>query len=144
MIAAVVVWAACSAVSAVGDEFPRATITVSGEPWEVAVADSPELRRRGLQGVEGLGDLDGMLFVFPEPTEAAFTMRGTRMAIDIAFFAEDGVLVDRLEMVPCRGEPCPSYRSSGPFRYAVETQAGGFSSVEPPRLDPASLPGAGG
>jgi uncharacterized membrane protein (UPF0127 family) len=48
--------------------------------------------------------------------------------------------VDTLEMVPCTAEPCPSYRSSGPFRYALETEAGGFAGLGVLSLDVAALP----
>jgi uncharacterized membrane protein (UPF0127 family) len=124
----------------VSEVFPVATITVSGEEWLVAVAADPDLRRRGLTGVDDLGDLRGMLFVFPETVETAFTMRDTLMPIDIAFFDGDGRLVDQLSMVPCAAAPCPSYRSAAPFRFAVETEDGGFDGLEPLVVDVASLP----
>lgn len=138
--------AACSGGSGGGvDEgFARAEITVGGETWVVAVADTPALRARGLQGVAGLGELDGMLFVFPGLSESAFTMRGTLMGIDIAFFGGDGALVGVVEMVPCEVEPCPTYRAPGPYRYAVETESGGFGGAGGLELDPASLPGGAG
>jgi uncharacterized membrane protein (UPF0127 family) len=138
----VAVAAACSTVPSGGvdERFPRAEITVGGEPWDVAVADTVELRRRGLQGVDDLAELDGMLFVFSTDTEASFTMRGTLMAIDVAFFSGDGTVVDVVEMVPCEAEPCPSYRASGAYRYALETEAGGLRGDLELVLDPASLP----
>jgi len=117
---------------------------VAGRAWDVAVADTPHLRARGLQGVSDLGLLDGMLFVFPEVSESAFTMRGTEMAIDVAFFSADGGLVGVVEMVPCSEEPCPSYRAPGPYRYALEAEAGGFAGLSELVLDPASLPVSGG
>jgi uncharacterized membrane protein (UPF0127 family) len=118
------------------DTFPTGTIVLGDEEWTVAVAATPALRRQGLRGVEHLGDLDGMLFVFPEDTTASFTMRETLMPIDIAFFSASGALVDRLEMVPCRQAACPGYRAGGPFRYAVETEAGGFAGLGDLVLDP--------
>jgi uncharacterized membrane protein (UPF0127 family) len=141
----VVALAACSGASGGGvdDGFPRAEIAVGGETWAVAVADTPALRARGLQGVAGLGELDGMLFVFPGPSESAFTMRGTLMAIDIAFFGGDGALVGVVEMVPCGAEPCPTYRAPGPYRYALETEPGGFAGIGGLELDPTTLPGSG-
>jgi uncharacterized membrane protein (UPF0127 family) len=127
----------------VSEAFARTEIVVSGERWTVAVADTVELRRRGLRGVGSLGDgLDGMLFVFDAEVSSAFTMRGTAMPIDIAFFGSSGELVDRLDMVPCDAEPCPSYRSSGPFRYALETEADGFEALGTLSLDVTSLPGS--
>ena len=116
--------------------FPTAVIGVGEESWTVAVAGTQALRVQGLRGVADLGGLDGMLFSFPEDSAAGFTMRGTLIPLDIAFFAADGSLVDRLEMVPCNADPCPSYRAAGPYRYALETPAGGFDGIEDLHLDP--------
>ena len=46
-----------------------------------------------------------------------------------------GSLVDRLSMVPCEADPCPSYRPSGPYRTALEVPAGGFDDVAELRLE---------
>lgn len=80
--------------------------------------------------VEDLGDLDGMVFVFDTETETAFTMRNTIVPLDIAFFDRDGRLVDRLGMVPCEVDPCPSYRAKSAFSYALEMPAGTMGEVE--------------
>lgn len=120
-----------------------AEVTVGGEPWVVAVADEPDERAQGLMGVEDLGGVRGVLFIFPEDTTAGFWMKETPLALDIAFFAADGSLVDRFGMAPCPAEPCPTYRSTRPYRYALEVPAGGFAGVADLRLDPASVPGDG-
>ncbi len=75
-------------------------------------------------GVDELGDLDGMLFVFPQEALSGFWMKGTLIPLDIAFFGDDKALVDVLSMVPCTTEQCPSYVPDGPFSWAVETPAG--------------------
>lgn len=80
--------------------------------------------------VEDLGDLDGMVFLFEADTETAFTMRNTVVPLDIAFFDQEGRLVDRLDMVPCRLDPCPLYRSKGAFSYALEMPAGTMGELD--------------
>jgi uncharacterized membrane protein (UPF0127 family) len=107
----------------------------------VAVAYETGERAQGLRGVERLGDLRGMLFVFPEDTTAGFWMKGTPLALDTAFFAADGSLVEVLSMTPCPGEDCPTYRPAGAYRYALEVPAGGFADPASLRLDPASVGG---
>ncbi len=102
---------------------------VGGETWPVAVADTPELRARGLMGVAGLGDLRGMLFAWPEDVTSGFWMKDTLIPLDIGFFDADGKLVDLLSMTPCREDPCPSYRASGAYRWALEVPAGGFDGL---------------
>jgi len=115
--------------------FSIGSVEVSGEEWTVAIADTPTERSQGLRGISALGDLGGMLFVFDEETNTSFTMANTLMPIDIAFFDASGSLVDLLEMVPCAEDPCPSYRAAASFRYALETESGGFDGMEPLVLD---------
>lgn len=90
----------------------------------VAVADTAELRRQGLMYVDDLLDLDGMLFVFAENGTRRFWMKNTLVALDIAFFDEDGGFVDGFVMEPCEVSPCPTYEPAGQYRYALEMVAG--------------------
>ncbi len=108
--------------------FDRVKIVVGGETWDVAVADTPVLRAQGLMGVTDL-HVDGMLFVFDGPVQAAFHMQDTLIPLDIAFFGEDGVLIDQFTMTPCDEVPCPTYPAAAPFEYAIETTVGGFEGL---------------
>jgi uncharacterized membrane protein (UPF0127 family) len=109
--------------------FETRTITIDGRQLAVAVAETPDQRSQGLMGVTDLGGLDGMLFVFPSDTEGGFWMKNTLIALDIAFFDVGGGFVDRFTMEPCTEDPCPGYRPSGPYRYAVEAPAGALDFV---------------
>ena len=111
------------------EDFDRIEVSVGAETWLVAMADTPALRARGLMGVTGLGTLDGMLFVWPDDVAGGFWMKDTLIPLDIAFFAADGLLVDLISMVPCEEDPCPSYRPSGPYRWAIEVETGGFEGL---------------
>lgn len=135
--------AACSSGGPGLPGFVTVEVRVGGESWPVALADDPAERARGLMGVEDLEGLRGMLFVFPADGRAAFWMKDTPLALDVAFFAADGALVDLQQMTPCSTEPCPTYRPEGDYRYALEVPAGGFAGVEDLRLDVSSLPGRG-
>ncbi len=108
-------------------------IDVAGEELLVAVADSSGARARGLMNVERFGDIDGMLFVFDEPTTGAFWMRDTLVPLDIGFFDEQGRLVQVLEMVPCPPETpdaeCDRYRPGAPYLYALERPAGALADL---------------
>ncbi len=90
----------------------------------VAMADDSAERRQGLMGVDELGDLDGMLFQFPNETFSGFWMKGTLMDLDIVFFGVDKEYVDRLSMVPCSADSCPAYFPDGVYLWALETPAG--------------------
>jgi len=97
----------------------------------VAVADTGEARNQGLMNVADLGDLDGMLFVWEEPTPGSFWMKDTILPLDIAFFTADGAWVDNFPMLPCPAEPCESYFPEGSYTYAVEVPATGFAALTP-------------
>jgi uncharacterized membrane protein (UPF0127 family) len=106
--------------------FGISTVTVGGETWLVAVADTPDERSDGLRAVEDLGDVDGMLFVYDEEVTNSFTMRDVTLPLEIGFFDGGGSLIDTQQMVPCLTDQCPSYVAAGPFRWAIETFPGGI------------------
>lgn len=95
----------------------------------VAVADTPDKRAQGLMGVVDLGDLDGMLFVYPDLTSGTFWMKDTLIPLDIAFFAPDGSWVNNFTMQPCTEEECPDYSAEGQYQYAVEVPDAGFATL---------------
>lgn len=107
----------------------------STELW-VAVADTSELRRRGLMHVDDLLGLDGMVFMFDRDTSSGFWMKDTLIPLDIAFFDVAGRFVDGFTMEPCTTPDCPTYRPSGSYRYALEMAAGTLpAGVEEIRFD---------
>ena len=109
---------------------PLAAISVNDESLIVAVAETRASRRQGLMAVDDLGDLDGMLFVWDVDTSGSFWMRDTVLALDIAFFAADGSLVNSFSMEPCDlGADCPLYESGGTYRFALETEQGRLGTL---------------
>jgi uncharacterized membrane protein (UPF0127 family) len=109
------------------------SIRVGQREIRVVVADDVTERTIGLRGRVDASPYDGMLFVFDDDTETAFTMSGVPAPLRIAFFAADGSRVDVLRMEPCAGSDatCPLYRASGAYRYALETAA---AAMPPGRL----------
>lgn len=96
----------------------------------LAIADTPTLRAQGLMGVTDLGDLDGMLFTWPEETSGSFWMKNTLIPLDIMWFDDEGRFVGRASMVPCEAEPCETYSPAGAsFRYAIESNPGDLDWV---------------
>ena len=86
-------------------------------------------------GLEELPDgMDGMLFWYPSPRGASFTMRDTLIPLDIWWFDDDGVLIGSDEMEPCPETPCESYPSPGSISWALETEQGRFDFTLGDRL----------
>ena len=91
---------------------------------DVEIADTPEERAAGLMGREDLGTLDGMAFVWPEPTSGGFWMKDTLIPLSIAFWDEVGRIVAILDMEPCEADPCPVYDPGITYQGAVEVGRG--------------------
>ena len=104
------------------------TIVVSGaggarEELTVELAQTAQERGRGLMGREELPEDGGMLFVFPQDTEAGFWMKDTLIPLSIAFIAADGTILDVQDMEPLSEE---FHRPPAPYRYALEVNQGWF------------------
>jgi uncharacterized membrane protein (UPF0127 family) len=115
-------------------------VGIGGRCLRLAVADSLAERVAGLRDHTRLGPYDGMLFVFPGPTEAAFTMSGVTVPLEIGFYAPDGGRKNALLMRPCPDKAeseCPAYRGDGQYLYAVETLKGGLPAGPVTACSPA-------
>ncbi|MFQ5683435.1 MAG: DUF192 domain-containing protein [Candidatus Binatia bacterium] len=75
---------------------PRVTIlTQSGHELavHVEIADTPEMRSRGLQYRRELDGDQGMLFIFPTERVHSFWMKNTPIPLDMIFIRSDGRVV---------------------------------------------------
>jgi uncharacterized membrane protein (UPF0127 family) len=94
--------------------------------WCALLADEPALRQQGLMDQDDLRGYDAMVFRFPSPSTARFTMQDTRIPLSIAFFDEDGAFVSSIDMDPCPPgtADCPTYAAAGPYLHALEVEQG--------------------
>lgn len=110
--------------------FPRGTVSVGGTVVEVQIADTPELRARGLMFQEALPYDEGMLFVHDRPGPHSMWMPNMRFALDIVWFDAGGAVVHIERGVPPCGPEgsslgrCPSYGPDGGAVYVLEATAG--------------------
>lgn len=72
--------------------------TSSGETQtvQVEVADTPQLRSKGLMFRNELPEDSGMLFIFPAETHGSFWMKNTPIPLDM-FFIKGGEIVSIIE-----------------------------------------------
>ena len=113
-----------------GPTFGSASAIVRGDEGsvliKVEVAQSAEQRSRGLMFRDSLPADSGMVFLFFEPTQGGFWMKNTKIPLSIAFFGEDGKILDILDMKPCRADPCPLYTPDSTYFGALEVNQGAF------------------
>lgn len=98
---------------------PRAEVRLT-----VEIAETSQARATGLMGRTELSQIDGMAFLFERPTSGGFWMKNTLIALDIAFWDEQGAIVAVLQMEPCEADPCPTYSPGAEYIGAVEVEKG--------------------
>ena len=89
----------------------------------VEVADNPAAWERGLMFRTSMPEDAGMLFVFQTDVSYGFWMQNTLIPLSVAFIADDGRIVDILDMQPQTEDV---HQPSGSYRYALEANQGFF------------------
>ncbi len=105
-------------------------MTIGGVPARVELALSEADRNHGLMFRPRMSPDDGMLFAYERQQDnISFWMRNTLVPLDIAFFKEDGTLVNVNETPiaddPRQG-PWPTAPAAGSARFVLEMNLGWF------------------
>jgi len=88
------------------------------------VARTAQQTQTGMMFRKEMAAHEGMLFVFDSPAQRCFWMRNTLLPLTIAYIADDGAIVDLIDMQPLsEGTHC----SSQPVRFALEMNQGWFA-----------------
>jgi uncharacterized membrane protein (UPF0127 family) len=91
----------------------------------VEVADTHDSRRKGLMFRESIPEDYGMLFVFEDEQIQGMWMKNTLIRLDIIFLSHERQVIDIYSDVPpCRSDPCDTYVSSRPAKFALELRGG--------------------
>lgn len=91
---------------------------------DTQVALSPEQRSTGLMFRKNMPPSEGMLFVFEQASMQCFWMKNTLLPLTAAFVADDGTIVNLVDMKP---QTLDSHCSTQPVRYVLEMNQGWFS-----------------
>lgn len=100
-------------------------VSIGGKTVRLQLALTEPERSRGLMHREKLPEDHGMAFLFPSPDRRSFWMRNTGIPLDLAYFDEEGVLLEIHRLYPY-DETGVSSRSDEVL-IAVETNQGWFS-----------------
>ena len=88
------------------------------------VAMSPEQRQIGLMLRKEMRQQEGMIFVFEQPAKQCFWMKNTLLPLTAAFLADDGRIVNLVDMKP---QSLDAHCSDEPVRYVLEMNQGWFA-----------------
>lgn len=91
---------------------------------DAQVALTPDQRQIGLMYRREMPPHEGMLFVFEEPAQQCFWMKNTLLPLTAAFVADDGTIVNLVDMKP---QTTDSHCSARPVRFVLEMNQGWFA-----------------
>ena len=103
-------------------------ITIGDAKFAAEIADTPELRSKGLGERDSLAEQTGMLFIFSGGQASSFWMKGMRFPLDFVWIGADCTVVDLTEDVQHSPPDAPSseleiFDSSSPAAYTFEINA---------------------
>ncbi|MFN3603884.1 MAG: DUF192 domain-containing protein [Leptonema sp. (in: bacteria)] len=90
----------------------------------IEISITPKERQKGLMKRKSLKENHGMLFVFPKEDYLHFWMKDTYIPLDLAFFDEDGFLIEIQQLEPLSEK---IHTSSKPAKYALEMNRNWFA-----------------
>jgi uncharacterized membrane protein (UPF0127 family) len=108
------------------------SVELKGKQYTVELADTPELRERGLMFRRDMPAETGMLFIHDSEEPIAYWMKNTYIPLDILYFDSNLKLVSaHLGVPPCGDQPrCPVFPSAGPAQYVLELNAGQADALD--------------
>ena len=105
-------------------DLPRVTLGAGMYRIDAQVALTPDQRQIGLMYRSEMPQHEGMLFVFEEPAQQCFWMKNTLLPLTAAFVADDGSIVNLVDMKP---QTTDSHCSTKPVRFVLEMNQGWFA-----------------
>lgn len=105
-------------------QLQRITLSASIHQIDTQLALTPEQQSIGLMYRKEMPQNEGMLFVFPNPSQQCFWMKNTVLPLTAAFVADDGTIVNLADMKP---QTTNSHCSTKPVRYVLEMNQGWFA-----------------
>ena len=98
-------------------QLQRATLNAGMHLIQVQLAQDFGQRQIGLMWRKEMPQNEGMLFIFEQPSVQCFWMRNTLLPLTAAFVADDGTIVNLIDMKPMSDD---SHCSKKPVRFVLE------------------------
>ena len=97
--------------------YKKVKVPIKGKRYNLIVADTPAKKKIGLSRVRKLPKMCGMLFVYDEPVNHAFTMEKTSIPLTIIFLNKH---MEILEIFKCRPFEKRKVRPKSDYSYVIE------------------------
>ena len=103
---------------------PRVVLQAGMHQLDLQVAANPQQRETGLMHRPSMPAHEGMIFIFEQAQQQCFWMKNTLLPLTAAFIADDGVIVNLVDMQP---HSTQSHCSDKPVRFVLEMNQGWFA-----------------
>ena len=117
-------WTSVMAQDAPQMDLPRAKLSLGIHQITAQVAQTPNQRSTGLMFRKEMPQTEGMLFIFEQAGMQCFWMKNTLLPLTSAFVADNGEIVNLVDMQPHSEAP---HCSTKPVRYVLEMNQGWFA-----------------
>ena len=125
LLAPILICAAMASLAQIPQmQLQRTTLAAGMFQITAQVAQTPEQREIGLMFRTEMPQPEGMLFIFNTPSQQCFWMKNTLLPLTAAFIADDGTIVNLVDMQP---QTSDSHCSIKPVRFVLEMNQGWFA-----------------
>ena len=94
---------------------------INGKKYKLWVANDKEKIRKGLSNIDAIPNLTGMIFIYNKPVKNNFTMKETRIPLDIIFLDKKLKVVDFHSCKPFQIDPVKPKRH---YSFVIEIKSG--------------------
>lgn len=105
-------------------KLPTVKLYVGTNEIAAEIASTARQIQTGMMWRTNMAEMEGMLFVFPQPQAVAFYMRNTLVPLSCGYIDAQGTLLEIYDMKPRDETPIPS--ASGEIQYVLEMNQGWF------------------
>ena len=105
-------------------KLPTVKLWVGTNQVTAEIASTHQQIQTGMMFRTNIAELEGMIFVFPQPNQVAFYMRNTLIPLSCAYIDPEGTILETFEMQPLNETAIPS--KSHQVQYVLEMKQGWF------------------
>ena len=106
-------------------KLPTVKLWVGTNQVTAEIASTQQQIQTGMMFRTNMAEMDGMIFVFPQPNQVAFYMRNTLIPLSCAYIDPEGTILETFEMQPLNETAIPS--KSHQVQYVLEMKQGWFT-----------------